>query len=183
MAGARRVSIAPVILIVGLALVGSACSGMTPRERARESLRTGLAAHRDGGLEEAQGLYLETLGIESRNKYALYNLGLIAHVRHQRVAAERAYRRALLVDPAFADALFNLAVLRSDLGATMEAIDLYESVTVLEPRNAAAHLNLGLLLRSAGRPRVANEQIARALDLNPDLAASSQPAPEEPESP
>ena len=95
-------------------------------------------------------------------------------------------------------ALFNLAILRTKAGATQEAIDLYERVIVIQPEYAAAHLNLGLLYRdSATKPKLAQQHLNTAIELDPSLAdritldenpepappASSSPKPSESASP
>src|SRR5882762_3727816 len=109
--------------------------------------RRGLQAHTAGKLDEATTAYFETLAKDPKNKFAFYNLGVIAQGQGRAAAAESYYRLALEQDPKMTSALFNLAILRGIAGANQESADLYRRVIAVEPNNAAAHFNLGLVLR------------------------------------
>src|SRR5918996_1536709 len=116
------------ILLVS-SLMLQACQGQADQEAAGEALQEGLEAHRSGDVETAEERYREVLDLQPRNKFALYNLGLIKQNRGDSAGAEADYRRALNVDPNFVPVLFNLAIVRTDAGASEEAVELYRRVT------------------------------------------------------
>jgi len=166
------------LLAVGILTVASSCGAGSSAGTASDALSRGLQAHRAGRLDEATVAYFETLRRDPRNKFAYFDLGQIAHISNRPVAAESYYRLALEVDPSFGPALFNLAILRVDAGAAQEAIDLYQTLLVANPDYAAAHYNLGVALRSIGKQREGDEELARALRLDPTLPPpASAPAP------
>ena len=170
------------LLRIGLIAVVSIAACAAPKSGAQlasDALSRGLQAHAAGRLEEATTAYFEVLRYDTRNKFAFYNLGQLAHTTKRPVAAESYYRLALEVDPNFNPAVFNLAILRADAGATQEAISLYQRVLATEPDNAAAHFNLGFLLRSIGQQEEGDAEIARAVRLNPGLGVppASSPTP------
>ena len=110
------------------------------------------------------------LDVRPDDQYANYNMGVIEQSDGRTALAEGYYRAALDTAPDFVPALFNLAILRTKAGATQEAIDLYERVIVIQPEYAAAHLNLGLLYRDAGEPKLAQQHLNTAIELDPSLA-------------
>lgn len=158
------------LLVVVMA--GAGCSRqLSDVELASQALERGLQAHAAGRLDEAAAAYREVLVHDPRSTFAYYNLGLIEQTLDHPGAAEAYYRLALGIDSNFVSALFNLAILRNEAGATQEAIDLYRQVVALQPDHAEAHFNLGLALRSIGEEAEAQEEIDRAIELNPSLGA------------
>ncbi|MBV8949383.1 MAG: tetratricopeptide repeat protein [Actinobacteria bacterium] len=115
------------------------------------------------------------LASDPSNKYAYYNLGLIAQTQQHSAEAETNYRRALSIYPNFVPALFNLAILRTNAKADAEAVELYQRIIAIDDRQAGAHLNLGFVLRGMGQADAGNVQIARALELDPSLARRDAP--------
>jgi len=138
--------------------------------------RRGLQAHTAGKLDEATTAYFETLAKDPKNKFAFYNLGVIAQGQGRAAAAESYYRLALEQDPKMTSALFNLAILRGIAGANQESADLYRRVIAVEPNNAAAHFNLGLVLRLLGQSAEAQQELATAQRLDAKLVAPSPSA-------
>jgi len=109
------------------------------------------------------------LARDAHNKFALFDLGVVAQEQGNAPRAEDLYRRALAVDPNLQQALFNLAILRVAAGSLPEAEQLYRRVIALNPANAGAHLNLGFLLRQLGRADDGDAEIATAGRLDPKL--------------
>jgi len=173
-----RTTAVRVLLVVSTCALIAGCGGGggAPRsQRALDALNTGLKAQVAGHYGAAQQAYRTVLANDARNKYAYYNLALIAQTEQRPTAADADYRRALAIDPEFVPALFNLAILRAGASANAEAMSLYQHVIALDDRQAGAHLNLGFLLRAAGQPEAGNVQIARAIELDPSLARQSTP--------
>jgi tetratricopeptide (TPR) repeat protein len=146
---------------------------------ADDALSRGLQAHTAGKFDEATAAYFETLAKDPKNKFAFYNLGVIAQGAQDQkraAAAEAYYRLALEQDPTMASALFNLAILRGNVGANQDAADLYRRVIAVEPNNAAAHFNFGLVLRFLGQTAEAQQEFATAQRLDAKLVAPSPSA-------
>lgn len=141
-----------------------------------DALSRGLQAHAAGKVDDATTAYFETLAKDPKNKFAFYNLGVIAQGQNRVAAAEAYYRLALEQDARMTSALFNLAILRSMAGANQEAADLYRRVTTAEPNNAAAHFNLGLVLRLLGQNAEAQQELDTAQRLDAKLVAPSPSA-------
>lgn len=167
------------LIILAVALITSACGGggvKSDADLAAESLSRGLQAHAAGRLDEATTAYFETLAKDPKNKFAFYNLGVIAQGQSRAAAAESYYRLAIEQDAKMTSALFNLAILRAVVGANQEATDLYRRVIAVEPNNAAAHFNLGLVLRLLGQTAEAQTELATAQRLDAKLVAPSPSA-------
>jgi tetratricopeptide (TPR) repeat protein len=162
--------------VAAVILAGCGSSGAT-QSSSTQLLSAGLAAQNAGHTQVALDDYQAVLKQEPGNKYALYDLGLINQQQGNTAAAEAQYRAALVSDPNYVPALFNLAILRTK-EAPYEAVDLYRHVIALQPAYAAAHLNLGYVLRSLGQVTEGNAEIARALVLQPSLAATASPSPQ-----
>jgi tetratricopeptide (TPR) repeat protein len=161
-----------VIVLVVLFTLGACNSGSkdSTGNDLDTTLNRALADHAAGRLDDAKQGYTKVLAEAPDNKFALYNLGLIAQTEGDNVKAENFYRRALAVDPSFESALFNLAIVRTDQGDTDEAIELYQRAIEVNPDNAGAHLNLGLLYLEIGKKkRRAEAEIDKAIELDPSL--------------
>jgi tetratricopeptide (TPR) repeat protein len=173
-----RVTVAVLTLL--LTIGATACSDDVDPDQA---LAEGLAQQQAGDLEGAAEQYQMVLDVRPEDQYANYNMGVIEQADGRTALAEGYYRAALDTAPDFVPAMFNLAILRTKVGATQEAIDLYERVIVIQPEYAAAHLNLGLLYRDANEPKLAQQHLNTAVELDPSLAdritldASPTPAP------
>ena len=113
------------------------------------------------------------LKADADNKYAFYNLGLIAQNGGRLDDATKQYRRVLELDPKYEPALFNLAIIREHDGDTAEAVALYLHVIEANPAAAGARLNLGLALKKTGDITGGEAEIKKAVELNPALASAS----------
>ena len=172
--------------LLGLALLAAApaCGGTSSAETTSDPLSRGLEAHLAGRLDEATAAYFEALRQDPRNKFAYFDLGQIAQISKRPVEAESYYRIALGIDPNFGPALFNLAIVRFEAGSAQEAVDLYQTLLAATPDYAAARYNLGVALRSIGKQREGDEEIARAIRLDRTLAPpASAPNPNQPGKP
>jgi len=137
-------------------------------KRATTALNAGLKAHAARDLTSAAADYEKALSYDPTNKFAFYNLALIDEAEGNYGLAEAKYRSALKSDGAYEPALFNLAILVSGRDAK-EAITLYKKAVVANKNDAGAWLNLGLLLRSSGQRAAGDQDVLRALALDPHL--------------
>jgi tetratricopeptide (TPR) repeat protein len=166
------------VIAVGAAL--AVLLGGCSREGADDPLTRALTAHAEGDVEEAAGLYEDILEDDPNNKFAHYNLGLIAQSQGRTDEAIAAYERAIKIDPKFVAPLFNLAVIHTE-SRPDEAIELYRRVIASEPDHAGAHLNLGFLLKDTGKNDEGEAELDKAVELDPSLEARrSAPADDEP---
>jgi tetratricopeptide (TPR) repeat protein len=169
--GYIRLSAVSVALVFALASCGTS-SNTTDRPNAKKAsteLNAGLKAHAAGNLSVAVADYQGALKYDHKNKYALYNLGVIDAANGNYGLAEDKYRVVLALDPNYAPALYNLAILRTARGDSTEAMTLYERVLAADTKAAAAWLNLGLLQRAAGQHVAGDSSIQKAITLNPKL--------------
>lgn len=143
-----------------------------------DPLTQALDAHAEGDVDSAQRLYRDVLSSDPTNKFAHYNLGLIAQTNGDGASAIASYRQALAADGRFVPALFNLAILLTGSKPT-EAIHLYRKVIDLQPKYAAAHLNLGFALKANGATSEGEKELRKALELDPELESrvGASPAP------
>ena len=142
----------------------------TTVSEADKRLQQGLANQEAGALDKAREDFLAVISQDPTNKVAYYDLGVVAQQQNDVDAAADAYRKALDIDPQYQPALFNLAVLLAPVEPET-AEDLYRKLLAINPNDANVHFNLGLLLRQMGRQSEGNAEVARALELKPELAS------------
>lgn len=167
----------PATLLLGALIVS--CGTPSPTSStgsADDALNRGLQAHTAGRFDDAIAAYFETLAKDPKNKFAFYNLGVIAQAQNSAAAAESYYRLAIVQDAQMGSAIFNLAILRAQAGANQESADLYRRVIAIDPNYAAAHFNLGLVLRVLGQTAEAQQEFATAQRLDAKLVAPSASA-------
>lgn len=162
--------------LIATAALFAACGGTPATSSADDALSRALQAHTAGKLDEATAAYFEALAKDPKNKFAFYNLGVIAQGQKRAAAAEAYYRLAIDQDPQMGSAIFNLAILRTQAGANQEAADLYRRVIAIDPNYAAAHFNLGLVLRLLGQNAEAQTELTKAQQLDAKLVAPSPSA-------
>ncbi|HEX4650197.1 MAG TPA: tetratricopeptide repeat protein, partial [Granulicella sp.] len=125
--------------------------------------------HRDGRLEEAEGLYREVLARDDRHAESLHFLGMIAFKRGQYAEAEEKIRAAIASDGGQASYHSNLGnVLRAD-GRYDAAVEAYGRAVALKPAFADAQYNLGLAYQLQERNAEAVAQFERTLALRPNF--------------
>jgi tetratricopeptide (TPR) repeat protein len=162
--------------LLSSAALAAACGNTPATNSADDALSRGLQAHAGGKLDEATAAYFEALAKDPKNKFAFYNLGVIAQGQNRPAAAESFYRLAIEQDARMGSALFNLAIVRALAGANQEAADLYRRVIAIDPNYAAAHFNLGLVLRLLGQNAEAEQELTKARQLDAKLVAPSPSA-------
>jgi tetratricopeptide (TPR) repeat protein len=149
-------------------VIGIAACGSPPT--ATSLVAQGLRAQLSGNVSTAEDEYQQAIKIDRNNVIAHYDLGTVYDKQGNAAGAVAEYRAALLVDPTFTDALFNLAVDTAGSDPATAA-QLYFKVVSLQPAFAAAWLNLGFILQGDGKLAEARADWARAVALDPSLAA------------
>jgi Tfp pilus assembly protein PilF len=83
------------VLATLVLLLSAAClQNKSQAQQASDSLNKGLQAHAAGKLDEASKDYHDVLTHDPQNKFALYNLGVIAQTQGQLGQAENYYLRS-----------------------------------------------------------------------------------------
>jgi tetratricopeptide (TPR) repeat protein len=163
------------LLLSGCAAAATSSPASNSQTRANDLLNAGLHAQVSGDAKAAISDYNQVIALDSTNKYAYYNLGLIAQQQNRSSDAEKYYRTALIIDPNYQPAIFNLAVLQASVNP-WESVDLYMHLIELSPSDADAYNNLGFALKSLDQTAEGNADIAYAARLK-DAASSPSPSP------
>lgn len=129
-------------------------------------LDQGLAAHREGRLNEAEIHYRAVLQAEPDHPEALHYLGVIAHQTGGHDQAIALISRSLQLRPD-ANATNSLGEALRAVGRLTEALAAYEATLMRDPNHPAALGNCGLALRQLGRPAEAERALARAIPITP----------------
>ncbi|MET9960973.1 tetratricopeptide repeat protein [Streptomyces sp. NPDC006326] len=114
--------------------------------------------------------YRRVLELDPRNKFAWYDLGVIAQQDGKTADALASYDKALKIDPSFTSALFNEAILLKS-SEPDRAAGLLRRAIAADPKAATAHLHLGHILAAQGPGRAgeAGEEFRRAVATDPSL--------------
>ncbi|MFY7962830.1 MAG: tetratricopeptide repeat protein, partial [Elsteraceae bacterium] len=129
-------------------------------------LDQGLAAHREGRLNEAEIHYRAVLQAEPDHPEALHYLGVIAHQTGGHDQAIALITRSLQLRPD-ANATNSLGEALRAVGRLTEALAAYEATLLRDPTHPAALGNCGLALRQLGRPTEAEQALIRAIPISP----------------
>jgi Tfp pilus assembly protein PilF len=133
-------------------------------------LDEGVKAQADGHLDVARDKYLQVLQMDSTNKIAHYDLGVIYQLLDDSNNARDEYNKAITIDATYQPALFNLAILETSSNPG-RAEELYRSLLQINANDANVHFNLGLLLKQIGRVDEGNTEVATAVQIDPSLAS------------
>ena len=133
-------------------------------------LADALAAHGNGDLNEAEGLYRRVLAQEPANAEALHNLGVVGLQSGHPAAAAGLFRKTLESDPGYTDAYCNLGLALRAQGLLEEAAQAYGQAIEAAPDMAEAHSNLGVVLKEQGALDAAADCYREAIRIAPDLA-------------
>jgi tetratricopeptide (TPR) repeat protein len=144
-----------------------------PNASADELLTAALDAHASGDLDGATEIYEQVLSLDSSNKYAHYNLGLIDQTNGDLDAAIERYEEALTNDPAYGPALYNVGLAYAATGDRDTAIERLRSALAVNDQNPSTMFNLGLLLVDAGEVEEGNQLLQQANELDPSLTIPS----------
>jgi len=172
-----------VVLAVALAACSTSSSGVDPNV----SLSKALADYFAGNVSLAKSEFQAIVKADPTNKYAWYDLGVIAQGNGDTSGAATDYLKSIGIDPTFESPLYNLGVLRYQENNIDDAITYLTRAVAANAQDANAHWNLGLALaRKDTKPdnTLATKQLNEALKLDPALiktlgvpSKSSRPAP------
>jgi Tfp pilus assembly protein PilF len=132
-------------------------------------IEAGIAQGQKGDLAAAKVTFNNALTIDPGNKFALFNLGLVAQSEQKTKAAMAFYDQAIEADPAYTPAMFNKAILLepTDLEA---AVAIYQQILEIDPKASTTYLRLSFAYRTLGDTQKADEARASAIELDPSLA-------------
>lgn len=134
-------------------------------------LEKALKEQAAGNTDAAGKSFRALLREDPKNKFAFYNLGVLAHQAGDAATAMSDYKQALTIDPAYEPALYNLAILTDNAGDAKGAVALYRNAIKADPTDGGAHFNLGLLLQRLGDQAGAVKEINTAIKLDPAFKA------------
>lgn len=144
----------------------------TSEENWQDSLREGLAAHRQGRLTAARDLYFAVLAAHPESFQAWHLLGLIALQMNDPVAALELFEKALVFNPHCAPAHNDRGSALLMSGRLDEALESYQRAIELKGDYAEAFFNRGNVLLDLQRHRAAIDSYDGALALRTDFAAA-----------
>jgi tetratricopeptide (TPR) repeat protein len=157
------------LAVIGL---GACSSAGTPKAAPTLSLRTPI----DGGgplsLENAKAGFQKTVKNDPNDKYAWYNLGVIAESEKDPTTAAADYEKAIAIKPDFEPALYNLGLIRMHARDYPMAARLLSRAVGADSKDANAHFDLGLALanlHTAAADARSKAELAAARKIYPGL--------------
>lgn len=133
-------------------------------------LEVALQFHNQGRLDDAVRAYNAVLSVDPTNKFAFYNLGVIAQGRQQYDVAIENYTKTLALDDTFNPARYNRGLAYRDTDKVDLAVTDLQGVIKADPKNASAMYNLGQIYIKQGRATEGSKLVTDALVINPGLA-------------
>lgn len=148
----------------------ASAAGADTATQADTLIQTGISQAQAGDLTSAEVTFNNALVLDPGNKFALFNLGVIAQGKGDAAAATGFYDQALASDPAYTPALYNKAILleASDLPG---AVDLYEKILTIDKKASTTYLRLSFAYDKLGEPGRAQAAREKAVQLDPSLAS------------
>ena len=153
----------------------SATSAGSTANSAAALINQGIAEANAKQYQQAKTTFRDVLVLSPKNKFAWYNLGLLAQVQNKAADALVDYSRAISIDPKYTPAMYNKAILleRTNLRS---ALALYQQITSINPKAATAYLREGFVYQRLGDKSGAKQARARAVALDSRLATVTSPA-------
>jgi tetratricopeptide (TPR) repeat protein len=135
-----------------------------------QSIQFALAHHREGRLNEAEGIYRRVISQQPGHAQAMALMGALALQTGRLPSAANWIGRAIAADPCVASYHCNLGEAHRRMEHVEEAIAAFRRAIELNPELAIAHNNLGIVLSDHGRWREAAAAFAEAIRIQPDCA-------------
>ncbi len=141
-------------------------------DHVRALFNLGLVRVRQGGLDDAIGLFSEALRRRPDFAEAENALGIALRLSNRHEEALAHYARALAIKPDYAEAENNLGLALHALGRGTEALPHYQRAISIKPDYAEAENNFGAALRALHRYDEAVAHYRRAVADRPGSAAA-----------
>jgi Flp pilus assembly protein TadD len=148
--------------------VRKTADGKTADRMTENLIQAGIRQGENQDFSGATRSFRKVLALDPANKFAWYNLGVIAQHDNRTADARAAYDHALKIDPGFASALYNKAILLGP-SDTDQAIVILRHIVEADPRAATAYLHLGQALARKGRHDEAEDAFGLAVHADPSL--------------
>lgn len=131
-------------------------------------LESGLLQIRHQDIPNAKVTFKRVLALDPKNKFAWYNLGVLAQNEGRQADAHHAYDTALKTDSSYTSALFNKALLL-ETGDPDAALNLLRRAVAADPKASTAHFHIGETLARKGLDKQARAAYHQAVELDPSL--------------
>ena len=169
------------LTVAGLALAGCGGGGPTSSNQSRAAsaaalINTGIAQAGTKRYSQAETTFRDVLVLSPRNKFAWYNLGLIAQLQNKSASALADYAKAISIDPSYTPAMYNKAILL-ERTSLRSALALYQQITSINPKASTAYLRESFVYGRLGEKNKARQARARAIALDSSLSTVTSPAP------
>lgn len=135
---------------------------LTGGSQARGLLNVAAGLVQQGRLDDAEAILRRAAALDPRDPSALVNLGSVALIRGDPIAAEGWFRRGLAVAPV-ADGWYDLGMALAQQRRDAEAMDAYRAALALAPEHADALVNLAVLQYRGGDRAGALASLDRAV--------------------
>jgi len=146
-------------------------SSQTPVASAAEGIARGDQAYREGKLDLATYLYVESLAFDATAAEPFLKIGAIHEQRGNRELAQKAFELALERQPDNAIACEHLGLLYLQAGRTDEAQALFERAIAVDPNRWRAYNGLGVVADRRHDYAGAIASYDRALAIEPKAAS------------
>jgi len=146
----------------------SAATSSTPYGDPNALLAQGIQQSNARNFDAAKVSFQRVIAVDKKNKFAWYNLGVIAQTASQNDEAIKDYDSALATDPNFTSAMYNKAILL-EASNIDGAIDLYRRILTINKAASSTYLRLGLLLDGKGDHNGARDNFRQAVMLDSTL--------------
>ncbi len=148
---------------------GGKTSGASASNPNDDLLTQGLALHKARNLDGAAKIYNQILTTDAKNKFALFNLGVIAQTGAKYDEAIAKYKAAIAADPAFYSPAYNLGLTYAAKGDRTNGIVYLRKAIEIDPKSAQAYYNLGTLLIQDGKTDEGTKSLNQAFAIDPTL--------------
>jgi tetratricopeptide (TPR) repeat protein len=139
-------------------------------------INTGITQANAKQYQEAETTFRDVLVLSPSNKFAWYNLGLIAQMQNQATAALADYTKAIAIDPKYTPAMYNKAILLERTNPHA-ALALYQLITSINAKAATAYLRESFVYQRLGDKAKASEARGHAVALDSSLASVTSTTP------
>lgn len=162
------------VLAIGLSLAAPLLAkeppaDFTPRVLS-EAIAEGNLAFEAKDYATARRAYERVLSLDSQNSLGLVNLGLVEFYSGDSAKSENLLKQAVRLRMETAPAWLTLGMIYMDQNRFREALAALSQATLLDPKNSRARNFLGVVIGREGWIDGAQQELRRAVELNPAYA-------------